>query len=131
MIEVFDYLKECKTFYLATAEENGQPRVRAFGGVSDFEGRLYISTRNEKKVFQQMINNPKIEICAVYKDTWIRIEAEAIHDDRREARLKMLEANPFLSRLSSADDGFMAVLYLKNATATIYSHAGEPKTIKF
>ena len=131
MIEVRDYLKESKSFFLATVEENGQPRVRAFGGVSDFEGKLYISTQNEKKVFQQIMKNPKIEICAVYKDTWIRIEAEAIHDDRREARAKMLEDNPFLNRISSADDGLMAVLYLKGANATISSRAGEQKIIKF
>lgn len=131
MINVLKYLRECKTFFLATAEENGQPRVRAFGGVSDFEGKLYISTRNSKNVFEQIIKNPKIEICAVYNDTWIRIEAEAIHDDRREARVKMLEDNVFLSRVSSADDGLMAVLYLNNATATFFSQVGVSKSIKF
>lgn len=33
--------------------------------------------------------------------------------------------------LDSTDDGLMAVLYLRNATATFYAFGGEPKIIKF
>lgn len=50
MKEVLDYLKACGTFYLATNEE-GQPRVRPFGAVCEFEGKLYITTNNKKAVF--------------------------------------------------------------------------------
>ena len=52
---------------------------------------------------------------------WIRIEAEAVIDDSRAARVAMLEANPSLGSMYSADDGVMAVFYLKNATAAICS----------
>ncbi len=132
MNEVLDYLKECKYFFLATSEENGQPRVRPFGAVCAFEGKLYMSTHNEKKVYQQLIKNAKVEICGMSKGSWMRIEAEVALDIRREARVKMIEDNPtILSRNYHVDDGVMAVFYLKNATATIYSHAGEPKVINF
>ena len=40
---VYDFLKECGTYYLAT-DDNGQPRVRPFGTVNEFEGKLYIQT---------------------------------------------------------------------------------------
>ena len=43
MKEVYEFLKNCGTFYLAT-EENGQPHVRPFGAVCEFEGKLYIVT---------------------------------------------------------------------------------------
>ena len=39
MEEVLKYLKECGTFYLATIEGD-QPRVRPFGAVCAFEGKL-------------------------------------------------------------------------------------------
>ena len=48
MKEAYNFLRKCGTFYLAT-EENGQPRVRPFGAISDFEGKLYIETNNQKK----------------------------------------------------------------------------------
>ncbi len=131
MKEVMDYLKACGTFYLATNEDD-QPRVRPFGAVCEFEGNLYISTSNKKAVFAQMKKNSKIEISGMNKGTWIRLEAEAIHDDRREARVAMMESNQAaLSKLYSVDDGNFEVLYLKNATATIFSFSGEPKVIKF
>lgn len=131
MNEVLNYLKACGTFYLATNEDD-QPRVRPFGAVCEFEGKLYITTNNKKAVFAQMKKNAKIEISGMNKGTWIRLEAEAIHDDRREARVAMMESNEAsLSSLYSIDDGIFEVLYLKNATASIYSFTGDPKVIKF
>ena len=66
MEEVLKYLKECGTFYLATIEGD-QPRVRPFGAVCAFEGKLYIITNNKKPVYQQMLKNPKIEISGMSK----------------------------------------------------------------
>lgn len=126
------FLKDCQTFYLATAEENGQPHVRPFGAVCVFEGKLYIVTNNQKKVFAQMLKNPKIEISGMANGKWIRLEAEAVHDPRLEAREAMLEDNKdSLSRMYSADDGLMEVFSLKNATATICSFTDEPEVHKF
>jgi len=131
MKEVLDYLKSCGTFYLATAEGD-QPHVRPFGAVCEFEGKLYIVTNNQKKVFAQMNSSSKIEICGMHKGTWIRVQAEAIHDSRREARVAMMNDNEAaLSNLYTVDDNLMEVLYLQNATATIYSFAGEQKVITF
>ena len=41
MEEVFEFLKNCGTFYIAT-EEGDQPRVRPFGVVNIYKGKLYI-----------------------------------------------------------------------------------------
>ena len=130
MEEILKYLRECQTFYIATMDGD-QPRVRPFGAVAEFEGRLYFITNNQKNVFKQMSMNPKIEISGVNKGTWIRLEAKAVVDSRREAREKMLSENPSLSRMYSVDDGIMEVLYLQNATATISSFTAAPKVIKF
>ena len=43
MEEVYEFLKKCGTYYLATVEGD-QPRVRAFGTIDLFEGKLYIQT---------------------------------------------------------------------------------------
>ena len=78
-----------------------------------------------------MMKNPKIEICAFSGDTWIRIEAKAVEDDRIEAKQAMLDAYPQLQQMYSADDANTQVLYLKDATATFASFGGEPKVVKF
>ena len=130
MKEVYEFLKKCDTYYLATVEGD-QPRVRPFGTIDLFENKLYIQTGKVKNVSKQIEINPKVEICGMMDDTWIRIEALAVEDDRVSAREHMLDAYPTLKRMYSADDGNTVVFCLQNATATIASFTGEPRVIKF
>ncbi|MBQ8078609.1 MAG: pyridoxamine 5'-phosphate oxidase family protein [Oscillospiraceae bacterium] len=129
MNEVYDFLRSCGTFYLAT-DEDGQPRVRPFGAISDFEGKLYIETNNQKKVYQQMMKNGKVELCGMHEGKWIRVEGTVKEDLRREARVAMLEDNPSLKSLASPDNGTMTVFYFESGTATIYSFTDAPKVIE-
>lgn len=130
MQEVYDFLKNCGTYYIATVEGD-QPRVRPFGTVDIFEGKLYIQTGKVKDVSKQMKANPKIELCAFDGTRWIRVQAVAIEDDKLEAKQHMLDAYPDLKSIYAADDGNTQVLYLKDATATISSFTEGPKVIKF
>ena len=95
MKEVYEFLKSCGTYYLATVEGD-QPRVRPFGTVDLFEDKLYIQTGLVKPVAKQMAANPKVEISAMTGGKWIRLAAEAVLDERIEAQEHMLEAYPNL-----------------------------------
>ena len=130
MQEVYEFLKACGTYYLATVEGD-QPRVRPFGTIDIFEDKLYIQTGKVKDVSKEMQANPKVEICAFDGQKWIRVEGEVVRDDRIEAKEHMLDSYPNLKALYRADDENTEVLYLKNATATISSFTEEPKVIKF
>ena len=130
MKEVYDFLKKCDTFYLATMDGD-QPRVRPFGTVDIFENRLYIQTGKVKNVSRQMKAHPKIELCGKYNNNWIRVEAVAVEDDRVEARRHMLDAYPGLLDRYQPDDGNCQVFYLKDATATFCSFTAEPRVIRF
>jgi uncharacterized pyridoxamine 5'-phosphate oxidase family protein len=131
MKEVYDFLKEAGTYYLAT-EEGSQPRVRPFGTVDIFEGKLYIQTGKSKAVAKQIAANPRIEICAMDKQgRWIRVAGEAVEDNRVEAKKHMLDAYPQLRGMYSENDDNTLVLYLKNAVASIEAFGGEKKVIKF
>jgi len=130
MQEVYDFLKKCGTYYIATVEGD-QPRVRPFGTIDIFEGKLYIQTGKVKNVSKQMGANPKIEICAFDGAKWIRVQAVAVADDRIEAKQHMLDAYPSLQGMYKADDNNTQVLYLKDVTAAISSFTEEAKVIKF
>lgn len=130
MQEVYEFLKACGTYYLATVEGD-QPRVRPFGTIDIFEDKLYIQTGKVKDVSKEMQANPKVEICAFNGEKWIRVSGEVVRDDRIEPKKHMLDSYPNLKSLYRADDDNTEVLYLKNATATIYSFTEEPKVIKF
>ena len=67
MERVAKFLKEAETYYLATVEGD-QPRVRPFGTVHIFEGKLYIQTGKVKDVSKQIHANPKVEILCMLSD---------------------------------------------------------------
>jgi uncharacterized pyridoxamine 5'-phosphate oxidase family protein len=128
MKKALEFLQECGVFYLATTE-NDQPRVRPFGAVFEYEGKLYIVTNNTKSCFKQMLENPKVEISGMNKKgQWIRIAGEVANDDRREVKEVALEATPSLKSMYNIDDGIFAVLYFTKGSATISSFTGEPET---
>ncbi len=130
MKRVYDFLKKAETYYLATIEGD-RPRVRPFGTVNEFEGRLYIQTGKAKPVSRQLAANPRAEICAFSGGEWIRISCELVEDDRTEAKKAMLDAYPNLRAMYDENDGNTQVFYMKNATATISSFTAEPVVIKF
>lgn len=130
MNKAVDFLKKSGTFYLATVED-GKPRVRPFGAISEYEGKAYLITSNQKKVFAQIQENSHVEVSGMVEGEWIRVEAELVRDDNRGAKIKVLEEYPSLKGMYSPDDDIMEVLYLKNAKATIYSFTAEPQVIEF
>ena len=131
MNEIYDFIKKCGTYYLATVDSDGQPRVRPFGTINIFEGKLYIQTGKSKEVSKQIQKNPKVELCCFDGGQWCRLAGELVRDDRVEAKEAMLEAYPNLKSMYSASDDNTEVLYFKNAKATLSSFAAAPKEIKF
>lgn len=130
MKETYDFLKKCGVFYLATVD-NDKPRVRPFGAINIFENKLYFQTGKIKDVYKQISVNPNVEICGMSDGNWIRVEGKLINDDRKEAKVSMLDNNPELKSMYSADDENTLVLYIENAIATIYSFTNEPIVYKF
>ena len=130
MKRVAEFLKNAETYYLATVEGD-QPRVRPFGTAHVFEDKLYIQTGKVKDVSKQIHANPKVEICAFKDGKWLRVAGELVEDDRREARVSMLDAYPSLAGMYSADDGNTEVFYFKNAKATFCSFTDAPEVVEF
>ena len=130
MNEVYEFLKQCGTYYLATVEGD-QPRVRPFGTIDLFEDKLYIQTGKVKDCSKQMQANPKVEICAFDGKRWLIIAATMVRDDRVEPKIHMLDNYPNLKAMYDPEDDNTEVLYLKDATATFSSFTEAPKVITF
>lgn len=130
MKRVYDFLKKAEIYYLATAEGD-QPRVRPFGTINEFEGKLYIQTGKVKPTSKQLATNPKAEICAFRDDAWIRVACELVEDDRLEAKKSMLDAYPNLREMYDEKDDNTQVFYMKNATATFCAFGKAPEVVTF
>lgn len=130
MERVAKFLKDAETYYLATVEGD-QPRVRPFGTVNIFDGKLYIQTGKVKDVSKQIHANPKVELCAFKDGQWVRVAGELVEDERIEAKQAMLDAYPSLQGMYKADDGNTEVFYFKDAVATFSSFTAAPEVVKF
>lgn len=131
MNEVYQFIKKCGVYYIATVEGD-QPRVRPFGTVNIFEGKLYIQTGHKKNVAKQIAANPKVEICAYDgKGQWIRVKTTLVDDERIEAKKAMIDANPSLASMYDPADANTAVYYMTETEATLSSFAAPEKKITF
>ena len=130
MKRVLEFLKKAEVYYLATVEGD-QPRVRPFGTVNEFEGKLYIQTGRVKPTSRQLAANNKAEICAFSDGAWVRVTCELVEDDRYEAKKSMLDAYPNLRGMYDENDGNTQVFYMKNVKATFSAFGKSPEIVEF
>lgn len=127
MKQTIEFLKKAGAFHIATMDGD-QPRVRPFGVVTKYQDRLYLCTSNTKACFMQMKIHPKVEISAVIGKEWIRLTGEVAADNSEAARTAVLEDNPFLKDMYSANDGVFEVMYFTKGISTFYSFSGTTTT---
>ena len=130
MEEVYQFLKACSTYYLATMDGD-QPRVRPFGTVDLYNGQLTIQTGRKKNVAQQMLKNPKVEICAFDGKRWLRLAARAVEVPQVAAQEHMLDAYPNLRAMYAPGDGNTIIFALQEVTATFSSFTAPSRTLTF
>ncbi|MBO5987299.1 MAG: pyridoxamine 5'-phosphate oxidase family protein [Lachnospiraceae bacterium] len=129
MEKIYEFIKKCGTYYLATVDGD-QPRVRPFGTIDIFEGKLYIQTGKGKDVFKQA-NGNKVELSCFDGEKWLRLAGTLVDDDNVAAKKHMLDNYPQLRAMYDENDPNTAVLYFKDAKATFASFTAAPETIEF
>jgi uncharacterized pyridoxamine 5'-phosphate oxidase family protein len=132
MSEILDFLSESKVFYLATVEGN-KPKVRPFGLAFELDGKLYFATNETKPSYQQILNNPNVEISATNeKHEWVRISGEAVFDQRQVVKDKVFEVSPHLKDMyGKPDSPVLAPFYLKTGEAIFSSLSAPSRSVKF
>ena len=123
--KTIQFLRDSKIFYVATVE-SGKPRVRPFGLVLEWDGKLYFGTANTKAVYRQLQACPDVEISATSPQMeWIRLSGKAVFDGNKAAKEKAFEVMPDLGNLykDGPNDPTFEVFYLDEARVTFYSFA--------
>lgn len=127
--KVYDFLEDAKTFYLATVEGD-QPRVRPYGAMLYFEGKIYIMAFGKTNATRQIAANQKSEICA-FKGKTLRIECKLVEDNRPEVGKALVEKMPVLKPALGENGENGVMYYLSDATATFFKMMELDETIKF
>ena len=127
---ICDFLRDAGTYYLATVDGD-QARVRPFGTILLYDGKLCIQTGKKKDVAKQIDRNPKVELCACKGGEWLRVAGEMAELDDRAARVAMLDRYPELRAMYDPDDGNTAVYCFTSGKATLCSFTAPPETLAF
>lgn len=130
--QVNEFLTNCRVFYVATVDENGQARVRPFGAHLYEDGELYFMTqRMGNKVYGQMKAHPQIEICGFFGRDWIRINGEAEFVENAQLAQKFIASAPMGAQKRFEDPKYMEQVAaatipfrLKHAVVTVSTLSG-------
>lgn len=112
-------------FYISTMDGD-QPRVRPFDSCIELDGKFYFETANNKNVYRQLKENPKVEIVAHDENGTVRITAEAyeVNDAEVIAGVER-EVGKYLNNPA------LAVFRLEKANARLMGQSGEAQEFQF
>ena len=127
MKEITEFIKKAGTFYLGTVDGD-QPEVRPIGVFQEYDGKLYTAVGKHKKVYAQIMANPKIVITALDGSNWVRIRAKAVQASD-EITARVFADNPFLTSIYNDESGLkLGVLELTDGTVEFCSMMGPDRT---
>lgn len=121
--EIYQFMNENPVFHLATMDGD-QPRVRGMFLFRADENGIVFHTGAMKDVYQQILHNPKAELCFSGKGVQIRAygELEKSEDPVLREEIFSHPSRQFLSVWKeNGIDGMLQVFVLKNATAVTWT----------
>lgn len=113
--DCFKFIRECGYFFLATATDN-QPRLRPMGMIYADEGALYIATDKRKSVYDELVDNPQMELAAYHLNSrkWIRITGKMKPESAGKVKAGMAELYPMLTQeYAGEEEMFLAIFKLQ------------------
>lgn len=125
--KAIDFLKNNPVQYLATIDENGNPRVRPFMFMLEKNGKIYYCTSNKKPMYKQLKAHPLVEITTANPEfAWIRISANVsfIHDIT--IKQEVIKASELVKSLYGSADNPDFEVFTISGTAIIADFSGNP-----
>jgi uncharacterized pyridoxamine 5'-phosphate oxidase family protein len=125
--DVIAFVRENPACTLATMEGE-QPRARGFLSIILDDEKIYFTTGATKRVWKQISENPKVELCYFTPDfsRMLRIAGEIEEVDDPEKKQKLIDERDYLKGFS-ADDPVFKLLRLKNGKARFWTLADNMK----
>ncbi len=123
--EVLAFIQENPACFIATMDGD-QPRVRGFLTVLFGDGKLYFTTGTMKSVYDQLVKNPKVELCYHTPDysKTLRIAGKVeIVDDLAKKQQLVNERDYLKPFKDKADDPSFILLRLTHGKARFWTIA--------
>lgn len=132
MKEVYQFLLENRSGYLATVDAEGKPHARVIGLNFIDDGKLYYALATTKGMYTQIQHQPAVELAvsAPNFSKVIRVRGKAVLDGSMELKRKLFENSPALKGLyQSPENPIFAAMYIVPESVRIWSFT-EDRTIE-
>ncbi len=127
--EVTNFLMENHPFYVATVDSNA-PRVRPFGFVMNYQGKLIFACNDQMRVYHQLMTNRNFEVSTINKNYQsIRLKGKAEFITDQGTKEEIIGLAPNIRNLSKDIDGIV-IFYAAEAEATFWSMSGEMRSVE-
>ena len=121
--DVLAFVRENPACFIATMDGD-QPRVRGFLAVLFNDGNIYFTTGTMKRVYDQLVQNPKVELCFASQgfQKTLRISGTIEIIDDREKKQQLLNERDYLKHFGGkADDPRFILLRLSHGKAHFWT----------
>ena len=127
MNEVIKFLDENPIQYLSTVGLDGKPKVRPFMFMLERGEKLYYCTSNKKAMYEEMKNNPYVEITTASPEfVWLRFSGKVVFSYDIEIKKAIIEKSEIVkAQYQTAENPDFEILYLEGK-AKIADFSGEP-----
>ncbi|MCT4593035.1 MAG: pyridoxamine 5'-phosphate oxidase family protein [Anaeromicrobium sp.] len=115
MSKELNFIKENPMGFLATVDENGKPRVRAFGIMITEDNRILFGTSNKRRTFSQLKVTPYAEWITKSKNSsTLRVSGNVVIEEDVEIKLNTIENNPTIKNIYAGREDEFEMFYLEN-----------------
>lgn len=122
MQKFLEFFDKNRCGFLATTEGN-LPRVRPWSYLFEDENKIWFMTTNNKKVFEQLKNNPYIEFCACSSEMISgRLGGKIEFENNLQIKTRILEERPLLKSIyQNPENALLETFFLKHGYMFLYS----------
>jgi uncharacterized pyridoxamine 5'-phosphate oxidase family protein len=124
--QIYAFLNENSAAMVATSEDN-VPHLRTIWTVKTDKNGVLFHTGKMKEFFQQLIENPRVEMCFTNSDKSIQIRVSGVVRQIEDPALKLelLEKRPFLKDIEQKTGSidFLSVFLLEKCLASVWTFA--------
>lgn len=131
MNKILEYLKSNPVQYLATVGLDGKPKCRPFMFATEYDGKLWFCTSNQKDVYRELIANPSMELTVSAPNfSWCRISGDIRFENSSEVKQLCINNIPIVKQIyQSADNPIFEVFCLECGRAVMADFSGNPPRV--
>lgn len=131
--EVREFIEHNPVLMLANVGTDGLPKIRPMITLGIYLNTIWFAVTKDKMMYQELLQDNNVELCAVTLSRWIRITGKAVFEKNKELISHIRENSDIMEKFykkKNQDDSEVEVFYIEIERGTL-SDYDRGSTIEF